>query len=101
VSGNAKVTSANTDTEKGTIYLKNNMNHNARLVMSGGTVENTSTTTGNAIRNDSPGIVQIASGTVSKAGNNSGYALYNGGGTIYIKQGGPTITGRTYGISVY
>jgi hypothetical protein len=97
VSGTAKVTSAGTYIGSGTIYLDNNGTDTAtRLEITGGTVENTSTGTGNAIRNDSSGAVSITGGTVSKAGN-SGYVVYKGGtGAINIGPGA-TIEGNTYG----
>jgi hypothetical protein len=95
VGATTKVTSANTSSSSGTIYIANSGTATAvRLEITGGTVENTSTTTGNAIRNDSTGSVNITGGTVSKAGNGN-YALYRdtGSGSITIGSGA-TITGN-------
>jgi hypothetical protein len=79
VSGTAVITSANTGATSGTInsvkpYSADNTN--VRLEITGGTVRNTSTTTGNAIYNGSTGEIRITGGTVSKAGS-SGYSVYN------------------------
>jgi hypothetical protein len=62
VSGTAKITSANTNSGLGTIFLRNQMaDTGARLEIKGGTVENRSS--GNAIRNDSTGAINISGGT--------------------------------------
>jgi hypothetical protein len=104
VSGTAKITSANTNTLEGTIFLKYDLTENHSgdplIEITGGTVENTSTTTGNAVRSDinyNPISISITGGTVSKAGNGN-YAVYNGGtGKVTI---GPkaTIEGNNYGV---
>jgi len=109
VSGTAKVTSANTDTKSGTIYLEASLGTNrAKLVITGGTVENTSVGTGNAIYNhanlnsmyyNSPCKVNITGGTVSKAGNGN-YAVYNvntNKGDVVTIEPGATIVGNKYG----
>jgi hypothetical protein len=101
MSGTTKLTSANTDTEKGTIYLSHLISdpHTSTILeITGGTVENTSTTTGNAIRSDyHTVIVSITGGTVSKAGDGN-YAVYKGGtGEITIGTGA-TIEGNKYGM---
>jgi endo-1,4-beta-xylanase len=97
VSGTAKVTSANTSSTVGTIYLRNAETATAvRLEITGGTVENTSTGTGNAVYNDSTGAVSITGGTVSKAGS-GGYAVYNGGTGAVTIGSGATIEGNRYG----
>jgi hypothetical protein len=91
VSGTAVLTSANTDNTGGTINISKTSgtdNTNLRLEMTGGTVRNTSTTTGNAIYNGSTGAINITGGTVSKAGN-GGFAINNAGG------GRLTTTGAT------
>jgi hypothetical protein len=62
VSGTAKITSANTNSGLGTIFLRDQgASTAARLDIKGGTVENRST--GNAIRNDSVGAINISGGT--------------------------------------
>ena len=104
VSGTAKVTSANTETGKGTIYIatSNWDNSNGPLIITGGRVENTSTTTGNAIRNDnSTRAVSITGGTVYKAGD-SDYAVNNaGGGAVTIKNPpAVSITGNHTGSNI-
>jgi hypothetical protein len=97
VSGTAKVTSANT-TNNGTIQLTgyNNTATTTQLEITGGIVENTSTTTGIAVCNFSTGAVSITGGTVSKAGDGN-YAVYNGGeGKVTIGPGAKII-GNNYG----
>jgi hypothetical protein len=94
VSGTAKVTSANTDTRYGTIYIADGIDDYASLEMTGGTVENTSTGTGNAIRNDYTGVVSITGGTVSKTGSNKNYAVYKGGTGAVTIGPGATIVGN-------
>jgi len=92
-----RVTSANTDTSKGTIFIANSGTDTAvRLEITGGTVENTSTTTGNAIRNDSTGSVSITGGTVSAT---SGTAVYNNSSGVVTISGG-TVSATT-GTAVY
>jgi len=85
VSGTAKVTSAQTSTTYGTIFLSSgNTNTNERLVIEGGTVENTST--GCAINNNSTGAIIITGGTVTAT---TSYAVYN------RSSGAVTISGGT------
>jgi len=91
VSGTAKVTSANTNSEEGTITLWGS--GYARLEITGGMVENTSTTSGNAIRSDSAGAVIISGGTVSKAGSGN-YAVYKSGSGEVTIGPGATIVGN-------
>ena len=63
ISGNAVVTSANTNSNKGTIYLgPDGSSPDWRLKINGGTVKNTST--GNAICTDSEGEIVISGGMV-------------------------------------
>jgi hypothetical protein len=99
VSGTAKVTSANPTTNQGTIYLPYHPTATTTLLeITGGTVENTSTTTGNAVYNDSTGAVIITGGTVSKKGGGGTYAVYNGRtGKVTIGPGA-NIVGNTYGL---
>jgi hypothetical protein len=99
VSGTARVTSANKDTEQGTIYLGRNIGTatNTRLEITGGMVENTSTTTGNAVRNDSSGAISVTGGTVSKAGDGN-YAVYKSGTGAVTIGAGATIVGNKYGL---
>jgi len=82
VSGTAMITSAST---KGTIFLGRTYKvGDERLEITGGTVENTSTTTGCAIYDKSEAKVIIIGGKVSKAGDGN-YAVYKEGpGLIYI-----------------
>jgi hypothetical protein len=95
VSGTAKVTSAITNTAKGTIFIGDGTATTTVLEITGGRVENTSTTTGNAIRNDSTGTVSITGGTVSKAGDPD-YAVYKGGSGEITIGAGATIVGNIY-----
>ena len=97
VSGTANITSARTNTDEGTIFLpKLDDVNTSQLEITGGRVENTSTTSGNAIRHDSKGTVSITGGTVSKAGDGN-YAVYKGGtGTVTIGVGA-NIVGNRYG----
>jgi len=72
VSGTAKVTSANTSSTSGTIYIASSGTATEeRLAITGGTVENTADN-GNAIRNNSTGAVTISGGKVLAKG---GYAV--------------------------
>jgi hypothetical protein len=99
VSGTAKVTSANTDAAQGTIFIASSGTAIvARLVIEGGTVENTSTTTGNAIYNASTGAVNIIGGTVSKAGT-TGNAIYNNSTGVVTIDPAATIVGTNYGVT--
>jgi hypothetical protein len=93
------VTSANTNASYATIYIANDGYAANSLEMTGGTVENTSTTTGNAIRNNLTGAVTISGGTVSKAGNGN-YAVYKSpsAGTVTIDPAA-TIVGNNYGVT--
>jgi hypothetical protein len=73
VSGTALVTSASNSTTAGTITLNNDGTDTAaRLIVSGGTVKNTSS--GKAIFNGSRGAVHISGGTVEA---NTGQAIYD------------------------
>jgi len=90
ISGTAKVTSANTNTTSvgvvstttGTINIDVGGTSDTiaeRLQITGGTVENTSNTTGYAVYNGSTnGKINITGGTVSKSGSPE-YAVYNHG----------------------
>jgi hypothetical protein len=91
------VTSANTDSDYGTIYLSSESTSAVmRLEITGGTVSNTSVTTGNTIRNDSIGSVFISGGTVSRAGDGN-YALYKGGtGGITVGSGATIVGNRNF-----
>ena len=101
VSGTAKISSANTDISHGTIYLEDltiysNVTPDATTVMleiTGGTVENTSATTGNAVYTRSTGAVSITGGTVSKAGDGN-YAVYKGSSPTVTIGPGATIVGN-------
>jgi len=96
----AKVTSANTNTARGTIYLASNETpyYIYSWLRIYGTVENTSAGTGNAVRNDSSGDVMIYdAGKVSKAGNGN-YAVYKFGSGAVTINAGATIIGNNYGL---
>ena len=101
------VTSETPETAYGTIFLEDELSDDGitRLVITGGTVANTSATTGNAIRNDTAGLISISGGTVSKAGSGD-YAVYrkntptNAGqpsGTVTIGPGA-TIIGNNFNV---
>ena len=94
VSDSAQITSENVDgTFPGTIYLHNNDDVTAeRLVITGGTIENTADI-GDAICNKSKGIITISGGTVSAT---DGYAVISQG-TVNISDG---IVSATTGIAV-
>jgi hypothetical protein len=92
VSGTAKITSANITATRGTITISGTGTAE-RLVIEGGTVENTSTTTGNAIYNSSPGAVRITGGTVRATGSNA-YAIYNTSTGVVTIGPGATIVGN-------
>ena len=96
VSDNALITSESTSF--GTIFLNSSGSATAeRLVITGGTVKNTTTqTTGHAIRNNSPGTVRISGGAVSAT---TGYAISSyHTGTLNINGG--TVQATT-GYAVY
>jgi len=92
------VTSANVTETQATIFIASSGTAtDPRFEMRGGTVANTSTTTGNAIRNNSTGAVNITGGTVSKAGEGN-YAVYkSGNGTVTIDSA-VEITGNNFGL---
>ena len=101
VSGTAAITSAVTDTAKGTIYLihdGNGENYNStRLEISGGTVTNTADSeNANTILSKSLDDVVISGGTVSAAKGTAVYSAVAGGTTII----GGTVS-ATSGIAVY
>jgi len=102
VSGTAKVTSAYSSTTTGTIYITNSGTAtDERLVITGGTVENTSTTTGNAINNASTGAVTISGGTVSKAGTSGNAINNNSTGVVTITKPPAVIIGNVTGVPGY
>ena len=122
ISGTATVTSANTSSSSGTIFLNNSGSWviTTQLEIIGGTVRNTAT--GNAIWNNSTGEVKISGGTVEattgrtiynystsavtiiggtvKATGNNGTAVYNNNGTVTISGGTVETTGNS-GRAVY
>ena len=80
-----RVTSANVTNTSGTIYLRSSgTTADPRLVIEGGTVENTSTAAGNAIYNGSTGAVTISGGTVSTTGTTGGAVYNNSTGVITV-----------------
>ena len=94
------ITSANTNTAintaEGTIYLGNSGTETAaRLTITGGTVQNTST--GNAIYNNSTGAINISGGMVSAT---TGSAVYNNTtGTITVSGANTIITSEKTGLT--
>ena len=101
VSGSALVTSANTNTGYGTIYcstLGTSTTINlTRIVITGGTVQNTSATTGNAVYNASIGRVEISGGTIlapTYAVQNTTTNSTTANAGAIILGGDPDITGR-------
>ena len=102
VSNPAIITSQNTSTSSGAIYLANSGTETAaRLIITGGTVKNISTgTSGNAIYNASVGAVNISGGTIEAAAT-SGRAIHNvSTGTVNIS-GGTIETAGTSGNAIY
>jgi hypothetical protein len=96
VSGTAVISSANTSSVGGTIVMKapsSGDNTNVRLEITGGTIRNTATGSGNVIFNDSTGGINITGGTVSKAGTN-GYAVNNASTGVVTIGPAATITGQ-------
>jgi hypothetical protein len=91
VSGNAKITSAASYNDA-TIYLEDyGTSTAARLVITGGTVENTKNAGEGAIHNCSSGAINISGGTVSA---NGGHAIFtrHSSGTLNISGGTVTAT---------
>jgi len=96
VSGTAKLSSTGTSTTGGTIVIADSGTTTAeRLEITGGSVENTSTDTGNAIRNNSTGAVTISGGKVLKAGSGD-YSIYNNSSGVITIGSSAVIVGRTY-----
>ena len=91
VSGNALITSANTSTTAGTIYISSAGSTNIeRLSITGGTVRNTST--GNAISNESTGAVSVSGSTISAP---LGFAILSTNSNAALTLSGtPIITGN-------
>jgi len=98
VSGTAQVTSANNTSAQGTITLADSTTAtDARLEITGGTVENTAS--GTAVRNASTGAVTISGGTVSAP---SGTAINNTStGVVTITKPPAVINGTVTGTVVY
>jgi hypothetical protein len=102
VSGTALVTSANTNDSQGTIYTVNHTGDNTdlRLEITGGTIQNTSATTGNAVYHRSIGAVTMSGGSVLATGT-SVRAIYNWNtGAVTISGGMISATGAS-GYSIY
>jgi hypothetical protein len=94
------ITSADTNTKHGTIYLEKGTTNTERLLIEGGTVQNTSATTGNAIYNASFDIVRLTGGTVSVTGT-SARAIHNDtNGPLTITGGTVSATGAS-GCAIY
>jgi hypothetical protein len=86
------ITSANTSATNGTIELLNSGTATAeRLVITGGTVENTAVDGGNAIYNASTGAISISGGTISA--ENGTAVINNRTGTVVIA--GASVTAST------
>ena len=97
-----KVTSANTNAAEGTIRLGNTYTNSAdRLIIQGGTIENTSTTTGNAIRNDTAGGVTMSGGTVSVTGTSARAIHNNSTGALTISNGTVTAPVNATAYAIY
>jgi hypothetical protein len=93
VSGNATVTSANTTSNDGTIYL----GMGGSIKITGGTISNTASG-GNAVYSNSAGAVTISGGTVQAT---TGIAVNNNStGTATISGGTVKVTGST-GKAIY
>jgi len=95
ISGTPRITSANPNASQGTIDFFNFFADNStavRLEISGGTIENTSATTGNVINNPSTGGISITGGTITKAGS-GGFAINKTGGGM-LNATGANIMGR-------
>jgi hypothetical protein len=92
VSGTAKISSANTAGDQGTIYLKapTTDNTDQRLGISGGTVENTGAN-GRAIYSASTGGITISGGTVQATGSGTVYAVYNSSSGITTVTAPPAV----------
>jgi len=97
ISGTAKLTSANTSASQGTVWFgflsAIDKSTAVRLEMTGGTIENTSTTTGNAIRNDTDGALSISGGTVSKSGSGN-YAIFSNRDGVVTIGGSAKVVGN-------
>ena len=96
ISENARITSANTNAAQGTVHMAKPSgtaeNTNVRLLMTGGTISNTSTAAaGNAIYNASTGGITVSGGTVSATAS-GGFAINNPGGGA-VNTTGAKITG--------
>jgi hypothetical protein len=93
ISGDAIITSANTNTAQGTVFVTVQMGSDTsavRLEITGGTVENTAS--GNAVYNQNNGPIIISGGTISAT---TGYALQSSQADAQLILGGsPAITGR-------
>jgi len=90
ISGNALITSANTNSDRGTITLRNSVSTTTddRLIIQGGTVENTANSANaRAIYNASAGRVTISGGKVLAR---DGYAVY----TALTAEGTVNLTGN-------
>lgn len=103
VDGTAKITSANSNKDNGTIVVNHidESQTDVYLEIMGGTVENTAPN-GNAIINRGFGKVEISGGVIDGSGNNeTGVFIYNSGSmkTVIIKKGTPIIKGRGYAIN--
>jgi len=94
VSGTAVITSENTKANEGTVVISGAGTGVVRFEMTGGTVRNTSTTTGNAVFNGSLANISITGGTVT-ANSANAYAINSLGAASKVNVGpGATIQGR-------
>lgn len=102
VGGTAKITSANTDTDSGTIVMAhfNSWQTDVYLEITGGTVENTAAN-GNALTNLGYGTAELSGGVVDGSGVNGAGVLVKSrrSQTIVIKKGALVVKGRGIAIN--
>lgn len=102
ISGTAKITSANTNSKYGTIFIPyfRDQGTDTVLKIKGGLIENTANN-GNAINNSSTYTVDISGGIVNAAGvNGVGIRVLRRNDSIVISSGTPIIKGRGMAMSV-
>jgi hypothetical protein len=89
------ITSANPEAAQGTVYIAANTTASVRLAITGGTITNTSATTGNAVYSAtaSPGEVTMSGGTVQATGATARAIHNNGTGAVTITGGTVSATG--------
>ncbi|MDD4699142.1 MAG: hypothetical protein PHV07_02650 [Oscillospiraceae bacterium] len=101
ISGTAKITSANTNSKYGTIFISyfRDQGTDTVLEIKGGLIENTANN-GNAINNSSTYTVDISGGIVNATGvNGVGICVLRRNDSIVISSGTPIIKGRGMAMS--